>query len=109
MWFTAKQCDQKTCEKTLHDLNQVKKATGKYQSDVALMLLSSNNKPASKDFISWLDTRNVLHASMTNPKLAPNSIYLVDPHGFIMMRYEDRRNPHDIYKDLSKLLRLTNA
>lgn len=109
MWFTSKQCNQKTCEKTLHDLNQIKKATGKHQNDIDIMLLSQKEQQTSKTFTRWLETRKVLHASISSKQLNADNIYLIDPHGFIMMRYSEHRNPHDIYKDLKKLLRLSGA
>ena len=37
-----------------------------------------------------------------------NSLFIVDPLGNLMMRYDDRLNPKGLLEDLQKLLRLSN-
>lgn len=44
------------------------------------------------------------------PALEPNGqVYLVDPFGFLMMRYPLSLNPKDIYSDLQRLLKYSDV
>lgn len=113
-------CDHQ-CQTWLHHIRQIHRATGKRQNKVQRVLLSyhplsrSLQKRLKKDFIGTkivIGHRRALLSKLqhTAPQvidLKRSSVYLVDPHGFIMMGYRPNANPSDVYKDLSHLLRVT--
>ena len=39
--------------------------------------------------------------------LIADRLYIIDPHGNLMMRYKKHYNPLDLYNDLSQLLRVS--
>jgi len=114
VWFTPKHCHNKDCLQLLHDLHQIQKAMGKYQSNtqLAVLTLKSNaadpllnkilnaNKQIATQSISSDEYRHLLKANASR-----GMIYLRDPSGFVMMRYLQNDDPMKIYKDLSRLIK----
>ncbi|GAB3000994.1 hypothetical protein [Psychrosphaera aestuarii] len=98
----TQQCDS-FCEEQLYGLNQTYLALGKLQKRVNAWVLTDslplNNYPATKTY------------SANNTDLSGGYIYVIDPMGKVILRYQgsaDRDNTiktsKDILSDLKKLL-----
>jgi cytochrome oxidase Cu insertion factor (SCO1/SenC/PrrC family) len=116
------QCE-KACQNSLYEIRQICKATGKEQTRLRQVVMSiSHHKadPHLNDLLKneypltteWLIDEakfRKLTGVPTHQKLdaEQGAIYLIDPVGNIMMRYIPPSNPSGIFKDLSKLLRVS--
>lgn len=122
LYVNAANCDD-NCEKTIFYLHQIRTATGKDSSRVKTAILSFSDLPADTtldEFLSkhypttphfqTLYNKYILFAG-TLPKetlaLHHGTIYFVDPHGNMMMAYPNTAQPMDIFKDLTRLLKLS--
>lgn len=119
----AQSCD-KTCEKMLYNIRQIRTATGKNSDRVMRAIVTFAAKSPDPHLQQLLQTEfnGTLHLTPSravfvsllqgNPseKLAmqQGSIYLVDPLGNIMMFYPLDADPMGIFKDLSRLLKLSH-
>ena len=116
------QC-QEDCQKKLYFMRQIQIATGKDMDRIQrVMLTLPKQKPdphleqllqtdfagtthlliAQKDFQKGMQSSATTTLAMTQGYL-----YLVDPLGNIMMGYPMAANPSDIFKDLRKLLKVS--
>jgi len=114
-YITADTCPEQ-CEQSLYNMRQINIALGKNQSRVDHVVLHS--AIAQPGFINLLEQQHphVLRARIPAQKLqllqlqnpAQNSaIYLMDPHGNIMMRFADGLDPKLILKEINKLLKIS--
>jgi cytochrome oxidase Cu insertion factor (SCO1/SenC/PrrC family) len=115
-------CD-KACEKSLYEIRQICKATGKEQTRLRQVVLSlkghkvdthlenllNKEYPLTKQWvIDSAKFRELTGISENQPLNATQgAIYFIDPMGNTMMRYSPTANPSGIFKDLSKLLRVS--
>jgi len=113
-------CD-KSCAKRLYFLKQIHIATGKNQDRVRCAVLTTPKTakhptltklltkrfPSFKQF--YFADQTVKQAAVKKPgfDLTPGATYLVDPKGNLMMYYQPKSNPADIYHDLTHLLRVS--
>jgi cytochrome oxidase Cu insertion factor (SCO1/SenC/PrrC family) len=44
----------------------------------------------------------------SNKQLIPGTIYLLDPNGNMMMRYDEKATSKGMLKDIKKLLKISN-
>jgi len=99
------------CEKRLHNLQQVHKLTGKDQQRINLRLLSfiSLKQLDTKQLLISRKNYRRLIASNKNINFATNrgTIFIVDPHGNLMMAYQPNTKPMNIFKDLKQLLKVS--
>lgn len=109
---------QASCQKMLYDMRQIRLASGKDRNRIQRAVITfsiTNNKDLSqrlKIFAGtehWLVSEPKLQSVMANLNstaiaMKEGYLYLVDPLGNIMMGYKLEANPMDIYKDLQKLL-----
>lgn len=113
--FSPQAC-AKACFEELHFLRQIQRASGKNQDRIVRVLLTSEvpdsirqNYPnlisltiTPKIFIDFLKKNKQL-----NPTLYWGGIFIVDPHGNMMMAYSLKSEYIDIFNDLSHLLKVS--
>lgn len=116
VWYNPQHCEQRQCLDLLHDLSQIIKATGKYQNNAQVAVLTLEKNKTDSVLNKILKANPKLNARTTTMNLyqrtlkqnpAIGKIYLMDPRGFIMMSYPQNVDPMKIYKDLSRLLKYT--
>lgn len=114
-YITAESCSEQ-CEQSLYNMRQINIALGKNQSRVEHAVLHSET--AQIDFIALLEEKHphVYRAKIPSQKLQllelnnpaqQSAIYLMDPHGNIMMRFMDGLDPKLILKEINKLLKIS--
>lgn len=110
--YVTPQCDER-CVKNLYYMRQIRQATGKNRERVQRVLLTLSDQPITKQLKQLLQkeyagTEHVI-ATKNFKKLAlhQSSLYLVDPHGNVMMFYYTDTQPKQILKDLQRLLRVS--
>ncbi len=114
-YITADSCPEQ-CEQSLYNMRQINIALGKNQSRVDHAVLHSAT--ARTDFIALLEEKHphVYRAKIPSQKLQllelenpaqQSAIYLMDPHGNIMMRFVDGLDPKLILKEINKLLKIS--
>lgn len=110
------------CRARLDELRQLRLALGRDRNRVSGVLLYSGEPPAQ----GWLAAEHVglVAASVDTPAaraellsqfpiqdlqalLTAGQVYIVDPHGNLMMSYEAGAPLKDIHQDLKRLLRLS--
>ncbi|HVV67437.1 MAG TPA: hypothetical protein VHE99_00130 [Gammaproteobacteria bacterium] len=112
------------CAKGLYYLRQIRTATGKYSERVQRGVLTFSNQPTDTQLQHLLNSEftGTLHWVTTfdtfaqfihktpNEKLAlqEGGIYLIDPLGNVLMWYPPNTDPMGIYKDLMRLLKISN-
>lgn len=101
-------CDA-ACEKTIFYMRQIRTATGKDQERIRLSVLSSKN-PMLDEFLHtrYPQTSHWQVPNSNDPfEFIAGSLYFVDPLGNIMMSYPAGAIPQRIFKDLTKLLKVS--
>lgn len=105
-------CD-KSCESAVFYLRQMRTATGKDQERIRPVVLNVNGQTVDPALVTLLQKRYphtarwISHADNKQLALHGGSLYLVDPHGNIMMTYPAGASPSKIFKDLTKLLKVS--
>lgn len=99
------------CQKKLVQIRQIRLALNEKRARVQYVLLTSapatlaaELKPAHPDLA-------VLAAGAAQKFFAPaaaDALYLLDPHGNWLMTYASAADSHGIFKDIKKLLKLSN-
>lgn len=124
---TADHCDAQ-CDKNLYHMRQIKTATGKDGRRVARAIVTFSSAAPDQHLRNVLDidfagtmhfvvgkselarfisrSRNDNTVRMTTP--LQNLLFLVDPLGNVMMVYPEDTPPMNIFKDLSRLLKLSH-
>lgn len=108
---------QKECQQQLYLMRQVHIAAGKDMNRIERAVVSLNDKDTSLDPILQKEYGGTHHFYMQGNQLKslPESagrelalhqgyLYLVDPHGNIVMGYTINNTIQDVYKDLTHLL-----
>lgn len=124
--YNSESCCDKDCLMNLLVVHQIIKSFGADSSRLRSVLLLPNtcslrpiNQVFSKDTIRTvviLTTPNqpvsaghsLSKAAQNNLHLATNQLYIIDPHGNLIMFYKKHYNPLDLYTDLSQLLRVSS-
>lgn len=114
-------CDQ-ACKKKLFFLRQIRLATGKNRNRVQRIVLAylggQTNHLAQLIQTHYQGTRLVFTEKNQFLKLIHHhishryasregTVFIIDPYGNVIMSYEGKKNPMNIYKDLSRLLKLS--
>ncbi len=117
-YVKGENCDQ-TCLRTLYEINQIRVATGKFQDHIltAYIAVDPNlhTNPSAEIFRAFprtilLKTNNQSLLNFLNDAPLVEIIFqhgqllLIDPQGFVMMRYNADTDPENIYHDLNHLL-----
>ena len=115
LFFSPEAC-AKACLEKLHFLRQIQRASGKNQDRIVRVLLTKAMPDTIKStypnlvsltinpkiFIDFLKKSQQL-----NPTFYQGGIFIVDPHGNMMMAYSLESAYIDIFKDLSHLLKVS--
>ncbi len=111
--YNTKTC-AKDCKKTLDKILRVRLSLGKELNRTDAWLISQS-KMSPRDYKILVHPRglNMKAYLLKGDKsktlsLTGNDIFLMDPNGNVMMRYQKDANPRDIYKDLKHLLKISN-
>jgi hypothetical protein len=109
--FDAAACDA-YCERKLYFMRQVRRAQGKDQDRVErLWLLTDDGQPRAEVLAAIEGTRLARDpgGAARFPAGASHAdhIYVVDPLGYLMLRYPRDPDPSRMLKDLQRLLRLS--
>lgn len=117
LFFTGKDCES-TCQELLFNMRQINVALGKNSNRFKHMIVHQEEmSPQFQQFIQEQHSK-ALHSyvlpqtlnqafSASDQKHIPNSIYIMDPLGYIMMRYDHGISPKLILKDLNRLLKIS--
>ena len=117
--ITANSCAE-SCQKNIYDMRQMRLATGVTRSQIKRVLIVSelNDSEGLKEQLADYKGMDVLTGpqksveSLLNllenkPENGFNRIYIIDPKGYAMMRYETGFEAKLILKDLDVLLAAT--
>ncbi len=104
-------CDD-TCEKSLYKTRQIRKALGKEDRRVQRVFFLTDNSPLNTAIAEHHPGLQVIASSetLTGEFIAAielydtQDIFLIDPLGNLIMRFEPSTGMKDIFKDLKKLL-----
>ena len=104
-------CDA-ACRAKLYDMRQVRLAQGREMERVERVWLILDEAPLETLLMREYDGTRMLRAGgspiigeFTPPGKAREHIYLIDPHGNLMLRFPRNADPNRMRKDLSRLLR----
>ena len=117
LYFTSTLCDLH-CEAALFKIRQTRMAVGKDSNRVQYLLLSNS-------FVSSSAQQSIFarHSKLTTGKLLDwkttledqqqehlqaGFIYIIDPAGNLMMKYDKDATSRGLLRDLKKLLRISN-
>ena len=114
LFFVENECNQ-LCEDKLYQLRQIRLALGKDRDKVDRLLVSKNKQqwsqytnsfngqkyidPTSRDYNGLIKKFNDYAG------LDLKATYLIDPYGFLMMKYPQYDNPMGTIKDIERLIK----
>ena len=112
LFFISEDCGS-ICQQLLYRVRQVRLATGKHikrvqrvavvDGDTDVLLGDYSSMYIKKELLG--ENTHTLFADQAIDELG--AIFLVDPRGFLMMRYSWDANPSGIIRDLSRLLKIS--
>jgi hypothetical protein len=91
------------CEQKLYILRQLRRAQGKEMERVERLWLVSDGGAPRPELLAVIEGTRV--ARFKDAMIAPEHIYVVDPHGNLMLRFPRQPDPTRMIKDLQRLLR----
>jgi len=105
-------CDA-DCEKLLYTLRQTRLALGKNLDKVGRLVLTDSDEVLDyeKEYRGQKVVKDpeefgrLMNKFREIENFDANDIYLIDPYGFIMMRYDRSINPKGIIKDVERLIK----
>lgn len=108
-------CDL-SCQADLFKIRQVRKALGKYVERIGyrVLLVNPEANPLPSDLVQEHRHLTVMQDSVlwqelqTTEVAGPGELLLIDPLGNLVMRYESGFVAKGLYKDLKRLLKLSN-
>lgn len=107
--YHVSRCDE-ACESVLDKILRVRLALGRdmVRTHAALVtqIKASDELVHLMKEVTKLDTKPLLLKA--SDKLVEHQIYIVDPLGNLMMRYQDSVPPKHIHQDLIRLLKVSN-
>lgn len=120
-WWLVTICPQydSLCKKNLYYMRQIRQATGKNRERVgrAVVLLAPQVEipELNKDYVGTIALHAqqsiysdfLQHQAFKRLALTQSSLYLVDPHGNIILFYASNIAPKKILQDLERLLRVS--
>ena len=110
--FVSSGCDT-DCEKLLYILRQTRLALGKNLDKVGRLVLTNSDEvleyeeeyKGQKVVKDPEEYDRLMNKFGEIENFDANDIYLIDPYGFIMMRYDRDMNPKGIIKDVERLIK----
>lgn len=117
-YIDSDDCNEQ-CQDNLYKIRQSRLGMGgeKERIQRVMLLTDSSKLDAMKTLLDQhygmkVVTADDLAAVLKNfefenelPAISSQRIYLIDPHGYLMMRYKAEQGPHDLVKDLGRLLK----
>jgi len=111
--FDSGQCAQ-YCERKLYFMRQVRKALGKDMTRVERVWLVNDAQAPGKRLLEAIEGTRLARTS-ASPVAAEfpaergvtDHVYLVDPHGNLMMRFPRDPDPSRMLKDLQRLMKVS--
>lgn len=110
--FAEGECDKK-CQELLYKIRQLRLALGKNLDKVGRLIFSNHESILNFDAefkgqkvvidSSEIERVNLLFSGI--PDFDQNDIFLIDPYGFVMMRYKRDTEPRKIIKDIERLIK----
>jgi len=119
LFFINGACEE-ACADNLYRIRQIRLATGKDMHRIQrVAVIDESEEPQFSDYLSkyfpgqLYAVKRDLGENFLNQfqdlKFGDKSaIFLIDPRGFLMMRYSNDIEPSGIIRDLSRLLRITS-
>ena len=117
LYVADARCDS-VCQESIYNMRQINTALGKNAGRFKHMII--HTAPMADDFRRLIDAEHseALHSyasaeplsrvlSVSPGQLMSNSIYIMDPLGNIMMRFDPGTSPKLILKDLNRLLKIS--
>ena len=109
VFFVNDDCDA-VCQKKLYQVRQIRLALGKNVDKIDRLLIAKNPIDWA-EFAERYSGQKVLDSTMNDftriydsfssiQGFNENSFYLIDPYGFIMMRYSESVEPKGVIKDI---------
>ena len=110
--FVSAGCDA-DCEKLLYTLRQTRLALGKNLDKVGRLLLTDSDEvlgyeeeyKGQKVVKDPEEYGRLMNKFREIENFDASDVYLIDPYGFIMMRYDRSMNPKGIIKDVERLIK----
>jgi len=108
-------CD-KNCQLSLYNMRQLNVALGKHYDRFRHMLIHTETMDTDfanlvetqyKDTLHSYSSTAILNEAFKDAEIFSNSIYIMDPIGNIMMRFDLNMDPKLILKDLNRLLKVS--
>lgn len=114
LFFVENECN-KLCEDKLYQLRQIRLALGKDRDKVDRLLVSKNKQQWSQYTNSFNGQKYIDPTSRDYNRLIKKlndyagldlkATYLIDPYGFLMMKYPQDDNPMGTIKDIERLIK----
>lgn len=111
--FDSGGCDS-YCERKLYFMRQVRKALGKDMTRVERVWLVNDTQVPGLRLLEAIDgTRlarsagSAIAAEFPAERIVADHIYLVDPHGNLMMRFPRDPDPSRMLKDMQRLMKVS--
>lgn len=109
------ECDQ-SCAEALVKIRQIRLSLGREMERIERILVIDDNWPGLEQLMTGHPGLQIVNAGEPQvarvmasfPGPASQSLYLVDPLGNLMMRFDRSAQPKAIRKDLKRLLRLSS-
>ena len=111
--YNSSSCCDKDCLMNVLVARQVIKSLGADHTRVRSVLLlpaTCSSAPIHQTFAHDYITTLIINPEPTvknSPSLMGDRLYIIDPHGNLIMRYKKHYNPLDLYNDLSQLLKVS--
>ncbi len=109
--FDGGQCDEQ-CRRKLLYTRQIRLAQGREQTRIERIWFIDDRAPPNPDHAAFYGDVHIIipesssaAAEFASQGSARQYIYLVDPHGHLMMRYSSDPDPARMIKDLQRLLK----
>ena len=115
LFFVNGLCDAR-CEENLYRVRQIRLAVGRRLSRVQRVMIfkQSDNVKAPTDWLAkqfpgqLYGISEAAFLTQFEDLKVPGALFLVDPRGFLMMRYAKEADPSGIIRNLSRLLRISH-
>ena len=114
LFFVENECNQ-LCEDKLYQLRQIRLALGKDRDKVDRLLVSKNKQQWSQYTNSFNGQKYIDPTSRDYNRLIKKfndyagldlkATYLIDPYGFLMMKYPKDDNPMGTINDIERLIK----
>ncbi len=112
-WYLLYLADNKCediCKKNLYTMRQVRVAMGAEKNRVQRVIASVGKLEEINSLINFAfeGTKHIqITQAINDNRIKLDHLFIVDPHGNIMMRYDKENTDRDVYKDLKHLLKVS--